>query len=60
LYKSWLAGFCRRHPQVDKYKIVFDNQAAILAFDQPLPGITDDVRKTIYVMLLLDINIILE
>ena len=46
-YHSWLLAFCRQHPQVSKNKIVFDNQSTIFSFDQPLPGITENVTCSI-------------
>ncbi|CAF4340358.1 unnamed protein product [Rotaria sp. Silwood2] len=32
----------RRYPQIDRHKIVYDNQSTILVFDQPLPNIDEN------------------
>jgi hypothetical protein len=59
LYKTWLQGLCRRNPQIDKHTIVFDNQSRILAFNQPLPNIDENVSKTLYIITPSSFNIIL-
>ncbi|CAF1368534.1 unnamed protein product, partial [Adineta ricciae] len=46
-YHSWLLAFCRQNPQVNKNKIVFDNQSTIFSFDEPLPGITENTPAQI-------------
>ncbi|CAF3728415.1 unnamed protein product [Rotaria sordida] len=46
-YDSWLKRYCRKYPQIDRHKIVFDNQSTILVFDQPLPDIDENTAAEI-------------
>lgn len=47
LYNTWLKNYLQNHPDVDPYKIVFDNQARILSFDFRLPDIGPNVSDQI-------------
>ncbi|CAF1296812.1 unnamed protein product [Adineta steineri] len=42
LYNIWLKAFSQKYPQIDKHKIVFDNQSRLLTYDDPLPDIFED------------------
>ncbi|CAF0732947.1 unnamed protein product [Adineta steineri] len=42
LYNIWLKTYFQKYPQIDKHKIVFDNQSRLLTFDEPLPDIFED------------------
>ncbi|CAF4203077.1 unnamed protein product, partial [Adineta steineri] len=45
LYNIWLKAFSEKYPQIDKHKIVFDNQSRLLTYDDPLPDIFEDSVK---------------
>ncbi|CAF1080758.1 unnamed protein product [Adineta steineri] len=42
LYNIWLKGYCQKYPQINKHKIVFDNQSRLFTYDDPLPDIFED------------------
>jgi hypothetical protein len=45
-----LKEFCRKYPEINRDKIVFDNQKAIFTYDQPLPGVDENVSKSFNVV----------
>ncbi len=54
MYESWLKMYHQEHPEINRYKIAFDNQKTVITYNDPLPGIDAFVSETICVTLFLD------
>ncbi|CAF2999218.1 unnamed protein product [Rotaria sp. Silwood2] len=49
LYDCWLNGYCRTYSQLNKYRIVFDNDHMIFTYGKPLPNV-DETGITQHIM----------